>query len=70
MQVEIISNRQQRVSIQLINNNGNKVQHTGSSLQKGNNIINISLNKSVAAGMYALLVQMEDGVQQIPVLIQ
>jgi len=70
MQVEIISIRQQRVSIQLINNNGNKVQHTASSLQKGNNIINISLNKSVAAGMYALLVQMEDGVQQIPVLIQ
>lgn len=70
MQVEIICNRQQRVSIQLVNNDGNKVQHTVSSLQKGHNMINIPLNKSVAAGMYALLVQMEDGVQQIPVLIQ
>ncbi len=70
MQVEIISNRQQRVSIQLINNSGNRVQHTASSLRKGNNTINLSINKSVAAGMYALLVQMEDGVQQIPVLIQ
>lgn len=70
MQVEIISDKQQRVSIKLININGSKVQELASSLQKGNNIVDISLPKSVASGMYALLVQMEDDVQQIPVLIK
>lgn len=70
MQVEIISNKQQRTSIYLTNVSGNKVQQLSSSLEKGNNVIDISLNKSVAAGMYALVVRMEDGVQQIPVLIQ
>ena len=70
MQVEIISNRQQRVLMQIIDNKGNKVQHTTSLLQKGNNIINISLNKRVAAGVFVLLVQMEDGIQQIPVFMQ
>jgi len=70
MQAEIISNKQQRVTIQLISINGSKLQQYSTSLQKGNNIVDISVSKAIASGMYAVLVQTEDDVQQIPVLIK
>lgn len=70
MQAEIISNKQQRVTIQLISMNGSKLQQYSTSLQKGNNIVDISVSKAIASGLYAVLVQTEDNVQQIPVLIK
>jgi hypothetical protein len=70
MQAEIISDKNQDVSIQLFSFSGKRIKDITTMLAKGNNIIDIPIHKFTAAGMYALTIKTDQQTQQIPVIIR
>lgn len=70
MQVQMVADRDQQITLQLVSVSGKVVKQVQASAVKGSNVIDIQLGHYTLAGMYSLIVIMDDQTQQIPVLIQ
>ncbi len=70
MQVQLVTNREQPVILQMISMNGKVVKQVHLKAVKGTNVIDVQLGRYTLAGMYSLQVIMEEQTQQIPVLVQ
>jgi hypothetical protein len=70
MQVELVTDQEQPVTIELINNNGRKIQQQTSTLQKGNNLVDMTVYRFAAPGMYQVIVRTKENTFSVPVLIQ
>lgn len=66
----IVSDREQIITIELISFTGSRIKQIQRALLAGENTVHIPVNKFTAQGLYSLVVRTESGTQQIPVLIQ
>jgi len=70
MQVEIVAEKNQAISMELMNKNGKRIQQQSGNLIAGNNVIDIAVYKYAAPGIYQLIVRTTEQTLHIPILIQ
>ena len=70
IQMEIISDKEQTISVQLFSASGRRIKAQQPNVIKGNNLLSIPIHLYTATGLYTLTVKTSDQTQELPLVIQ
>jgi hypothetical protein len=70
MQVELVSEEVQNATLELVNNNGRKMQQQATTLVKGTNMIDMTVHRFAAPGIYQVIIRTTNQTFSVPVLVQ